>query len=412
MKILFIHQNFPGQYKHLAPVLAQAGHHCVALTINKPPGPIPGVDVIGYQPKRGSSAQIHPFAADFETKIIRGEAAGLAAMELRKRGFVPDLVLGHPGWGETLFLREVFPQARFLLFIEFYYRVHGADMGFDPEFPDHGFASHARLRAKNANNLLALDGMDWGVSPTHFQANTVPDLYRQRISVIHDGIDTDHVQPQPEAFLEVGPEKHRLTAQDEIITFVNRNLEPHRGWHSFIRALPDIQRQRPYAITLIVGGDGVSYGAAPKQGSWKDYFLNEVKSSLDLSRIYFLGPIGYRDFLSLLAISSVHVYLTYPFVLSWSLIEAMAMECLIVGSDTAPVREVLRDGENGLLVDFFDRYAIAARVVDALAHRGALAPLKKQARQDAVAQYDLKRVCLPAHLRLVADVAAGRTPLP
>jgi glycosyltransferase involved in cell wall biosynthesis len=238
----------------------------------------------------------------------------------------------------------------------------------------------------------------------------VPDLYHPRISVVHDGINTQHVQPMPDAFLEVGPDKRRLTASDEVITFVNRNLEPHRGWHSFIRALPEIQRQRPEAITLIVGGDGVSYGRAPKTGSWKEHYLNQVKSELDMSRIHFLGNIGYGDFLSLLALSSVHVYLTYPFVLSWSLIEAMAMECLIVGSDTAPVREVIRHGENGLLVDFFDTKAMAVTVAEALANRAALGPLRQQARRDAVAGYDLQSVCLPAQLRLVEDVAAGRTP--
>lgn len=410
MNVLFVHQNFPGQYKHLAPALAHLGHRCVALTINKPGFNIPGVTVAPYKPKRGSSPNIHPFAADFETKLIRGEAAGHAAIALRDKGFTPDIIIGHPGWGETLFLRDVFPKARQLLFIEFYYRPEGADMGFDPEFPDAGFASHARLRAKNANNILALESMDWGVSPTHFQADTVPDLFRNRISVIHDGIDTHLVRPMPDAFLDVGPDKIRLDASQEIITFVNRNLEPHRGWHSFVRALPEIQRQRPNAITLIVGGDGVSYGRAPKEGSWKEHFLNEVRGELDMSRIHFLGNTNYRDFLSLLAISSVHVYLTYPFVLSWSLIESMAMECLIVGSDTAPVREVIRHGENGLLVDFFDRKAIAATVSEALANRTALRGLTEQARKDAVARYDLAKVCLPAQLRLVADVAAGRTP--
>lgn len=410
MNVLFVHQNFPGQYKHLAPALAQLGHRCVALTINNPGYSIPGVKIVPYKPKRGSTPNIHPFAADFDTKVIRGEAAGVAALALKKEGFTPDIIVGHPGWGETLFLRDVFPNARVLLFIEFFYRTQGADMGFDPEFPDQGFASAARLRAKNANNVLALEGMDWGVSPTQFQANTVPALFRDRISVIHDGIDTKRVHPIPDAFLEVGPGKVRLDASHEIITFVNRNLEPHRGWHSFIRALPAIQKTRPDAITLIVGGEGVSYGRAPDKGTWKEHFLKEVRDDLDLSRIHFLGNTSYRDFLSLLAISRVHVYLTYPFVLSWSLIEAMAMECLIVGSDTAPVREVIRHGENGFLTDFFDREAMAEAVAEALANRAKLDDVRRQARADAVAQFDLSTVCLPAHLRLVADVAAGRTP--
>ena len=410
MNVLFVHQNFPGQYKHLAPALAHLGHRCVALTINDTGHKIPGVTIVPYRPKRGSTPNIHPFAADFETKVIRGEAAGMAALSLKKQGFTPDIIVGHPGWGETLFMRDVFPDAKLLLFIEFFYRTQGADMGFDPEFPDQGFASHARLRAKNANNVLALEGMDWGVSPTLFQASTVPDLFRPRISVIHDGIDTKLVRPIADAFLDVGPDKVRLDASQEIITFVNRNLEPHRGWHSFIRALPAIQKNRPHAITLIVGGEGVSYGRAPEKGTWKEHFLKEVRGDLDMSRIHFLGNTNYRDFLSLLAISSVHVYLTYPFVLSWSLIEAMAMECLIVGSDTAPVREVIRHGENGYLTDFFDREAIAEAVSEALANRAALGDLRRQARTDAVARFDLSSVCLPAQLRLVADVAAGRMP--
>ena len=173
MRVLFVHQNFPGQYLHLAPALAARGCEVVALAIERQQ-PLPGVRIVRYQPKRGSSSGIHPWVADIETKVIRGEAAAQAALELRTRGFTPDIVCAHPGWGEALFLKDVFPKAMLLSFVEFYYQAEGADFAFDPEFADDDVAGRCRLRMKNANSLLNIDASDWCITPTRWQASTVP----------------------------------------------------------------------------------------------------------------------------------------------------------------------------------------------------------------------------------------------
>ncbi len=402
MNLLFVHQNFPGQFKHLAAALAKAGHRVEAM----------GIDGVGlrdipmhrYRPARGSSANIHPWAGDFETKVIRGEACAAAALRLKQGGFTPDVIVTNPGWGESLFLKDVWPDARVLALIEFFYAARGLDCDFDPEFSNSTLANDARVRTKNANMLLALSSMDHGVCPTAFQRSTVPAMFHDRISVIFDGIDTTVVRPDAAASLTAGG--RTLRAGDEVLTFVNRNLEPMRGYHMFMRALPEILRARPNAVVLIVGGDEVSYGAAPPAGkTWKQMFLDEVKADIDLNRIIFLGRIAYADYLRVLQVSACHVYLTYPFVLGWSCIEAMSAGCVVVGSATAPVKEVITHGENGLLVDFFDRRALAQTVIDTLAQPATYAPLRVAARQNAVARYDLQSICLPAQIDLIRKIA-------
>lgn len=407
MNVLFVHQNFPGQYKHLAPALAAQGHRVDALGITERP-PMPGIRYHRYRPQRGSSPGIHPWVSDYETKVIRGEACARAALQLKQRGYTPDVICAHPGWGETLLLRDVWPEVPQLHFVEFFYGTQGRDVGFDPEFDNAGFDAACRIRIKNTNNLLNLGLMDWGVSPTEWQRSTVPAPYGERISVIHDGIDTAALCPDETVQLQVRDDlgrELRLTRADEIVTFVNRNLEPSRGYHIFMRALPALLAERPRSRVLIIGGDGVSYGAAPQQGSWKQIFLDEVADRIDRDRVHFLGNVPYPTYVAALRLSRAHVYLTYPFVLSWSLIEAMSLGAPIVASATPPVQEVLRDGENGWLVDFFDAQALAGRVARCLAEPEAQAPQRRAARAAAVAGYDLKTVCLPAQLALVRAVA-------
>lgn len=406
MKILLVHQNFPAQFKHLAPALAARGHEVVALTLRKQlPDIWQGVRICRYPVQRSSTAGIHPWITDLETKAIRGEAAFEAARKLRAEGFVPDLILAHPGWGESLFLKEVWPQARLALYCEFFYTRQGGDTGFDPEFPVADVeADNCRLQMKNINNLLHLDQADAALAPTAWQAATYPATFRERISIIHDGIDTQWMCPDAAATY-VLPDGRVLTRADEIITFVNRNLEPYRGYHQFMRALPAILRERPQAQVLIVGGDSVSYGSkAPEGKTWKQIYLDEVSAQLDLSRVHFLGQIPYPQFRQLLQISRLHVYLTYPFVLSWSLIEAMSAGCAIVASDTGPVREVINASETGRLVDFHDVAGLAAEVVRLLSRPEERERLGRAARALAIARYDLKTVCLPGQLAWVEAV--------
>ena len=406
LNVLFVHQNFPGQFKHLAPALAGAGHSVKAMAIDGPG--LPGIELHRYKPARSTSREIHPWAAEFETKVIRGEACAAAALRLKEQGYAPDLIVTNPGWGESLFLKDVWPQARLLALLEFYYAARGLDYDFDPEFFRADAAREARLRTKNAHILLALEAMDWGVCPTQFQMSTLPRTYHDRISVIFDGIDTATVSPDAAASITV--DGKTLHAGDEVLTFVNRNLEPYRGYHVFMRALPEILRRRPNARVLIVGGDEVSYGAAAPAGkTWKQIFLDEVKSRLDLGRVFFLGRIPYASFLKVLQVSRCHVYLTYPFVLGWSCIEALSAGSLVVGSRTPPVEEVIEHGKNGLLVDFFDTAGLAETVSDALARPEHFAPLRTAARERAIARYELRTICLPQQIELIERLVASGT---
>ena len=417
MNILFIHQNFPGQFKFLAPALAKQGHRVVAMTMQKTDvGQWQGVKLVPYTVTRGTTPHGHPWVTDFETKTIRGEACFRAALALRATGFSPDVIIAHPGWGESLFLKEVWPHAHMGIFCEFFYHPEGMDVGFDPEFPTQDPGDVCRIRLKNLNNLLHFEVADAGISPTHWQASTFPEPFRSKISVVHDGIDTQAVKPNPTVKLTFNGQL-TLSKTDEVITFVNRNLEPYRGFHVFMRALPQILKQRPNARVLIVGGDGVSYGVRPtmeKNGGtkWKDIYVNEVRANIsdeDWRRVYFLGHVSYDKFIPLLQLSTVHVYLTYPFVLSWSLLEAMSAGCAIVASKTPPVQEVISDDVNGRVVDFFDDQSLAAEVCALLEDKERARRYGIAAREHAVANYDLKKVCLPAQLAWVEELAQVRT---
>lgn len=409
MKLLFVHQNFPGQFQHLAPAIAaNPANQVLALTMRKDvPNLHPRLRIARYATKRGTSKQIHPWVADFETKVIRAEAAMQAAVAMKKQGFTPDVVVAHPGWGESLFLRDVWPQVKLGIYSEFYYSADG-DTAFDPEFPTADYVVEAsRLRIKNANNALHFEIANGGLSPTKWQRSTFPEPFRSRITVAHDGVDTDRLAPLASARFEL-PGGGTLTREDEVITFVNRNLEPYRGYHVFMRALPELMARRPKAHVVVVGGDDVSYGARPPEGkTWKQIFLDEVADRIDHGRLHFVGHLPYPNFVSLLQVATVHVYLTYPFVLSWSLIEAMSVGCAIVASRTQPLLEAIEHGERGLLVDFFDIAAFADAVATLAADPDRRHRMGEQARAFACRTYDLRRVCLPAQARWVQQLAGS-----
>jgi glycosyltransferase involved in cell wall biosynthesis len=313
-----------------------------------------------------------------------------------------------------MFLRDLWPTARIGLYCELYYALDETAAPFDPEFPKQsGETDSIRLRMKNLNNMMHRQSMDLGISPTQFQASTFPEEYEDLISVIHDGIDTNVVRPNPQASftLEDGTV---LRQGDEVITFVNRNLEPYRGYHVFMRALPDLLKARPNARVLIVGGDEVSYGAAPPKGqTWKQIYIDEVRGTIptpNWERVHFLGKVPYDKFLSMLQISRAHVYLTYPFVLSWSLMEAMSIGAPIIASDTAPVKEVITHGETGRLFPFFDGDRMVEEICTVLDDPAMRAEMAEASRAYAVARYDLQSCCRPKQLEWIQqlyDMPAG-----
>ena len=401
MKILFVHQNFPGQFLYLAPELKKRGHDCAAVTdfVNTRDSVIP---VLKY---KHEAQTVDPPAARLGRNYIqmsdRGVTVARACVQLRdQRGYTPDVIFGHSGWGETLFLKEVWPEARLLIYAEFYYKGRNADVGFDPEFAPPNFDQVIIAQGRACHLGQALLHADAGLAPTQWQASTFPPALRQMIDVIHDGVNTEVMAPKPEARFTL-PTGQIVKPGDEVLTFVNRNLEPYRGYHIFMRALPEVMKARPNVQVVIVGGDEVSYGAAPKDAKgWKEKILSEVRDHLDLSRVHFMGKVPYDQFVALMQVSRAHAYLTYPFVLSWSMIEAMSAGAHVIGSRTAPVEEVIEDGMNGSLVDFFDVPGWSAKLTEALADPEKFQPLRDAARQTALTRYD-QRILLPKMIDFV-----------
>jgi glycosyltransferase involved in cell wall biosynthesis len=408
MRYLFIHQNFPGQFKHVSAALAARGHEVVALGVNKPAEPVPGVRHVFYRERGYPAADAaHPLAGaltELQGKVARGEATARAMQGLQKDGFTPDVVVAHSGWGEALFVKDVFPQARLVVYAEYFYGGEGGDSAFDPEFSRPSIAADERVRVKNTHLLHAISDCDVALTPTEFQKSRHPRWAQDRIRVIHEGIDTARFRPDAAATVHLKTAGVTLRPGEEVVTFTVRQLEPYRGYHIFMRALPLLQKLRPNARVVLVGADGTSYGAPPPPGkTWRNIFLEEVVAGLDMSRVHFVGRVPHSVLTQLMQVSAAHVYLTYPFVLSWSLMEAMSIGCLIVGSDTAPVREVIQHGHNGLLTDFFNHEALARSVADALERGAELGKLREAARETIVQRYDLKSRCLPAQIELLEN---------
>jgi len=387
MNVLILHQNFPGQFRHIARHLAASGHNVLGVGAQQAPG-MQGIRLIRYEIKNAPKPS-HKFLGTVCQGALRGEVVANILMELKQQGFAPDVVLAHPGWGEALYVKDVFPDVRLVSLFEFYYHARGADVGFEPG-TEADFKLAAIQTSRNMLHLANLECCDAGVSPTAWQKSLHPEAYRRKLTVAHEGIDTALMTPDPAAAFTL-PDGRELRPGDPVLTFVARHLEPYRGFHMLMRALPEIQRRNPNAVAVIVGGDGVSYGGRPKNAAnWREELLAEVGGALDLSRVVFTGQIPYAAYRSLLRVSAAHVYLTYPFVLSWSMLEAMSCGCALVASATPPVVEVVEHGRNGLLFDFFDTEALAEQATRALAQGGGHAALRAAARQTVVQGYGIE----------------------
>ncbi|GAB4292493.1 MAG: glycosyltransferase family 4 protein [Oscillatoriaceae cyanobacterium] len=404
MRVLFLHPNFPAQFRYIAGLLGQDPKNEVVFgTKNeRPEWKIPGVKKALFNPTREPFQETHHYVRPLESAVIYGQAVYRMAEKLKSEGFVPDVICGHSGWGPTMFMKDVFPNTPLLCYFEWFYHAFGSDANFDPADPLNP-DDVARIRLKNAPILVDLYSCDWGLSPTYWQRAQLPPEFHSKVSVIHDGVDTQYFTPNPGAKL-VLPDLD-LSHVEELVTYVGRGMEPYRGFPEFIEAVAYIQERRPKCHVVVVGSDRVCYGKSLPDGmTYKEYMLKKIP--LDMSRIHFVGSLPYGLYLRVLQASDAHIYLTRPFVLSWSMVESMSAGCLVIGSDTAPVTEVIRDGENGLLVDFFSPKQIADRVDEVMAHPNRMAEIRKKARETVLERYS-QDLLLPRHVQLLQDVANG-----
>lgn len=395
MRILFLHPNFPAQFRHLATALAKHSQHQVCFGTTRQEGSLPNVQKLLYQPARHAHSNTHHYVRSLENAVLHGQGAYRMAQTLRSQGFVPDLIYGHSGWGPTLFMKDLFPKAKLLCYFEWFYHAHGSDADFDPLAPLNADAE-AKIRVKNAAILLDLYSCDRGLCPTQWQKHQFPVEFHSKLKVLHDGIDTAFFRPRPNAKLVLKEQGLDLSGVEELVTYATRGMEPYRGFPQFMQAVALIQQRRPRCHVVVVGDDRVAYGKPlPGDKTYKQLLLEKLP--LDLSRLHFTGTLPYDQYLQVLQASSVHVYLTYPFVLSWSMLEAMATGCLVIGSRTPPVMEVIEDGQNGLLVDFFSAQQIADRVEAVLEHPDRMMHIRQQARETIMQRYALTTL-LPEHL--------------
>jgi glycosyltransferase involved in cell wall biosynthesis len=403
LQVLFIHQNFPGQFVHLAPALQAAGANVKALAIGG--RGLKGVDTRRYAVNTKPILSRNDLGADIEVKLHRASACAQAMQALKAEGFHPTLIVAHPGWGESLFCKDIWPNAYLIAYGEFYYQAEGADHGFDSEFSHESALARMQLRVRNTALLHAYTAADAILCPTLWQKSVLPKELQSKVTTIFDGIDTKLLTPNPSATIRLGRDGHIFKSGDPVISFVNRNLEPYRGFHVFMRMLPKLLERQPRAHVVMVGEDGVSYGSRPKNHStWRAALLQEVGSHLPMDRIHFVGRVAYADYIKLLQVSACHVYMTYPFVLSWSCIEALSTGCMVVASRTQPVLDAIEDGKNGRLVDFFDRTGWCDAIEKVLENSDDVKSIRQAARERACQQFDLHTVCLPQQMQWISSL--------
>lgn len=406
MRILFVHNNFPGQYRRLHKFIEdnpKLGVEINVATLEKNEQKFRAKRVFKFKPHREPVKGIHPSLISTERAVLQGQALYGALLSGKDKSFKPDLILSHSGWGSNLFLKDMFPDAKLLTYFEWYYHARGGDSEFlsgkssDPN-------DCMRVRMKNTPILQDLAAMDHGQCPTQFQHSRLPELFQPKVSVLHDGVDTEFFQPNPKVKVKVG--EHVFTVEDEVITYVARGMEEYRGFPQFMRMVNILQKRRPNLQVVVLGNDRVAYGAERKDGkTWKEAMLEEL-TDLDHSRIHFMGLQPLHMLRGLFQITSAHFYLTAPFVLSWSMLEAMATGALVVGSDTDPVKELIKDGENGVLVPFFDVEKQADTLCHILDNKADYEPLKQRARETILDNYAVKDL-LPKYWQLIESVANG-----
>ena len=389
MRYLFVHQNFPGQYLHLLRHLCADKANEVVFISEANKNSIPGVRRVLYTTPKREEEPVHLVARDFDMAARRSELVAGMAANLKRLGFTPDIVIGHHGWGELLDIIDVWPGVPLLGYFEFYYTTDGQDVDFDPEFPM-ARERFPKIRAMNVVNLLALALEQHGQTPTSWQHTRYPEWARPAIRVINEGAQLEVCRPDPAARkrpFAIGD--FQVAPGEKLVTYVARNLEPYRGFHAMMRALPDLLSARPDVKVVLVGGDDVSYGAKLLGTTWREQLQKELRGRYDATRVLLPGQIPYDVYVRMLQRSDAHVYLTYPFVPSWSLREALACGCALVAADVEPVAEFVTDGKNGLLVPCLDFRTIARTVLNLLEDDKLNKRLRVGARKYAEKHLDL-----------------------
>ena len=408
MNFLFSHRNYPAQFRHILIELAKNPlNNIFFLTGTENNNYIKGVKKIVYKLKRKVPENSHRYLKQYEEAIIHGQACAEAAIQLKNSGFTPDIIYSH-GWGNSMFFKDIFPNVPLINYCEWYHSAEGSDVDFDGFKPD--YDKKAMIRCNNSQFLQDLTSCDIGICPTEWQKSRFPKIFHNKIKVIHDGIDTEYFKPDCNAVFKIPNsntntdtnynQNHNsiLTKNDEVLTYATRGMEAYRGFPQFMEAAEILLQKRPNLQIVIAGQDRICYGPKPIGGSYKKIMLKKL--NLDMQRVHFTGALPYNEYLKLLQVSSVHFYFTYPFVLSWSMLEAMSTGCLIVGSKTQPVEEVIKDGKNGLLVDFFDKKVLIEKINYALDNKETLQDIRKNARKTIVEKYDLKKL-LPRQIEVM-----------
>ncbi len=374
-------------------------NNIVFLTGTENENRIKGVKKILYKPKRKVPENSHRYLKQFEEAIIHGQAAAEAAIALKNSGFIPDVIYAH-GWGNSMFFKDIFPNTPLINYCEWFYHAEGSDVDFDGYKPD--YDKKAMIRCNNSQFLQDLTFCDMAICPTEWQKSRFPKIFQGKIQVLHDGIDTDFFTPNSNVEFKIPNKDIILTKKDEVLTYATRGMEPYRGFPQFMETVEALLQKRPNLRVVIAGQDRVCYGPKPIGTTYKELMLKKL--NLDMSRVFFVESLPYGEYLKLLQVSTVHFYFTYPFVLSWSMLEAMSTGCLLVASKTQPVEEVIKDNFNGLLVDFFNTKGIVEKVNFALENKEALEDIRKNARKTIIEKYDLKKL-LPKLVEVVKGAA-------
>lgn len=396
MKFLFSHRNFPAQFRHIITELGKdPKNEVVFLTGTRNLVAIQGVTKLLYKTKRRVPENSHRYLKMYEDSIIHGQAAAEAAIRLKSNGFIPDIIYAH-SWGNSMFFKDIFPDTPLINYCEWYYNAQGADIGFDRIMPN--YDKKALTRCNNSQFLQDLISCDKAICPTQWQKSQFPKDLQNKIEVLHDGIDTDYFIPNPDAEFILPDTGMVLTSKDEVLTYASRGMEAYRGFPQFMDAAEALLKKRPKLHIVIAGEDRVCYGPKLANGTYKSAMLKS--HNYDISRLHFTGGLPYKEYRKLLQISSAHCYLTYPFILSWSMLEAMSTECLIIASKTKPVEEVIKDRKNGFLVNFYDVEELVKTVEDALDNREKYKKIRQNARRTIIEKYDLKKL-LPKQIQLL-----------